>query len=473
MSDWIGTFYQAMARACQGDTFALQELIVQLSQAGLWREAARVARYMVAVEPVPNWQYCHNLAAVLRQIGAWPEAERWVRRALVIERNAGISWSLLGRLLAGLERQDEAIEAFRTSQMVAQPDPQGFAELLRMLAAAGRFVEADVLARHRKDSGDFVMLGGMDPHFSRSLGEPAALFKHRDAKQKWHRPDEVQWFPMDLHKIEPLEAMIRRAVIDGMPPSPKLFDENSQILTFGSCFANEIRASLIGKGITSATLIIPEGLNNTFALSSFIEWSLTGTRSEMAYWYDNDTERGALRWEAQEEQGHYAAMMKKTQGFIITLGLSEVWRDRETGGIFWRGVPDHLFSAERHELILSNVSDNADNIRNIYNLIQEHCGDRPVIVTVSPIPLTATFRQQPCLVADAASKSILRAAVEQVMQEGHKNLYYWPSFEVVRWLGAHLPRQTFGTPDYSVDIRHVPREIVDTIVKLFMERFFV
>jgi Flp pilus assembly protein TadD len=456
--------------ACPDDVGMLQSLVMDQLQRGRWHEVEAGARRLVALQP--DWQHSHNLGSIHRQIGRIAEAEHWARRAIAIAPEEGSSWSLLGRLLRAQDRFDEAIETFRTSQIVEKPDPAGFNGLLEVLVASGRPVEAHVLNQRKIEGGDFVLMGGMDPHAARTFGEPALLAGHKDSKVKWHKPEAINWFPMEFPNRDSLDAMIRETVLDPKAPLPKLFGGGSRILTFGSCFAIEIRAALAARNVVSETLQIPEGLNNTFALRSFIEWSLTGRRSEESYWYDNDEERGALRWEAPEEQRHYAEMMRKADGFVITAGLSEVWRDRKTGGVFWRGVPDYLFSADRHELVLSTVAENCDNLRAIHALIQEHCGEKPVIVTVSPIPLMATFRSQPCVVADAASKSILRAAVEQLLGERHPNLFYWPSFEVVRWLGAHLSRPTFGTPNAVPDTRHVPREVVEAITSLFLDCFF-
>jgi len=48
---------------------------------------------------------------------------------------------------------------------------------------------------------------------------------------------------------------------------------------------------------------------------------------------------------------------------------------------------------------------------------------------------------------------------------------YWPSFEVTKWISAHLSPQlgyqAFGDPDNNS--RHVSRWLVDEITKAFIE----
>jgi hypothetical protein len=67
------------------------------------------------------------------------------------------------------------------------------------------------------------------------------------------------------------------------------------------------------------------------------------------------------------------------------------------------------------------------------------------------------------------SKSTLRVAIESVMQEGHDGLYYWPSFEIVRWLGGHLEQSMFGEDGNT---RHVNRATVKLILESFLKHYF-
>ena len=49
-------------------------------------------------------------------------------------------------------------------------------------------------------------------------------------------------------------------------------------------------------------------------------------------------------------------------------------------------------------------------------------------------------------------------------------MYYWPSFEVVRWAGGHLPWPAYGVPDRRA--RHVTRYLVAEIIDAFVEAFY-
>jgi len=95
----------------------------------------------------------------------------------------------------------------------------------------------------------------------------------------------------------------------------------------------------------------------------------------------------------------------------------------------------------------------------------------PIVVTLSPVPLEATFREISCMTADSVSKSVLRVAIDQAMSEHRPDVYYWPSFEIVRWAGAHVSWPAYGFHDDRA--RHVTRYTVGRIIDAFVESFYV
>src|SRR5690606_38264140 len=92
-----------------------------------------------------------------------------------------------------------------------------------------------------------------------------------------------------------------------------------------------------------------------------------------------------------------------------------------------------------------------------------------VCLTLSPVPLNRSFWSSSPVVADCVSKSTLRVAIDQFVAANPKNNFYWPAFEIVRWLGAHRPGH------YAADDglqRHVSKDVVHVATKLFIESFF-
>ncbi len=289
------------------------------------------------------------------------------------------------------------------------------------------------------------------------------------AEDKWHAL-HAQPFPPERRIFETdLAALIRDWVVPGHRPPKPLLSADDRVVTLGSCFARELRTRLEEAGFASSNVWIPSGLNNTFAILDFISWCVTGEETGRGFRYDR-TDNGAIaEWAPLGERDEYVARLRDASAFVFTLGLAEVWEDAATGGVFWRGVPNELFDAERHVFRLSSVEENEANILRIVELIRTVNARAPVVLTLSPVPLKATFRDISCIVADCASKSTLRTAIERALSRRPEGVYYWPSFEIVRWAGAHLPYSTYdGHPTAARDVsRRVVAEIIDAFVEAF------
>jgi hypothetical protein len=79
------------------------------------------------------------------------------------------------------------------------------------------------------------------------------------------------------------------------------------------------------------------------------------------------------------------------------------------------------------------------------------------------------------VMADCLSKSTLRLACEEVRAwDKSGRLHYWPSFEIVKWLGAHVgPQHQHMYSQFEADTRHVSPWVVDMITSLFLETYRV
>jgi tetratricopeptide (TPR) repeat protein len=328
---------------------------------------------------------------------------------------------------------------------------------------------------------DRAGIADLDAYAFRGAEEtaPAEIFADSGTREvasgkanKWHfQPKSISFFPRSNQDFADLDRLVREHVISRSIPEAPIFGSDANILTMGSCFAGHLRKRLLARRGTMELISVPEGLNNTFALRQFIEWSLTGNIDSGAYWYDQLEDGGIDRWMPPAEHAFYRRSFEAFDGFVITIGLAEVWRDKQTGGVFWRGVPQNIFDEGCHAFQISSVDENADNMAAIVDLVRTHCGAKPVIFTLSPVPLIATHRTDvTCMLADSVSKSILRVAIDQVMRRGLEDVYYWPSFEIVRWASGHASYSAFGDDDGAP--RHVNDRHVGTIIDAFIEHFF-
>jgi hypothetical protein len=160
-------------------------------------------------------------------------------------------------------------------------------------------------------------------------------------------------------------------------------------------------------------------------------------------------------------------MLDRTDVFIITLGLSEVWYDIPTGEVFWRAVPQAFFDVKRHGFRSTTFSENYCNLLNMVWYIRRHRPEAHIIFTLSPIALTATFRPMSCIAANVASKAVLRASVDALMQSYvdrlcDGRLFYFPSYEIVT--------QCFNFP-FMEDRRHVHAHVIEFIMQVF-EKYY-
>ena len=224
-------------------------------------------------------------------------------------------------------------------------------------------------------------------------------------------------------------------------------------------------------GFESKRIWVPEGLNNTYALLDFLTWAVTGKTTGTGFRYDRDRDGKIREWLLDEPKSRYSERLREAGALVFTIGVAEVWQDRETGGVFWHGVPRQVYEADRHVHRLTTVEENAANIRKIIDFVRSVNRTAPIVLTLSPVPLKGTFRGISSLSADCVSKSVLRVAIDQVMSDARPGVYYWPSFEIVRWAGAHVSWPAYGFHDDRA--RHVTRYTVGRIIDAFVESFYV
>lgn len=150
---------------------------------------------------------------------------------------------------------------------------------------------------------------------------------------------------------------------------------------------------------------------------------------------------------------------------ILTLGLIEVWKDMATG-LVTNSTPDPR-AIRRHpgRFVFGRLDyqENLDLLRGLHQTIRTH-GQPGVrfIVTVSPVPLEATFTDRDVVEATTYSKSLLRVVAEDFVSR-HDDAEYFPSFEIV----MNSPRPNA----WIEDCRHVRGEVANFIMRQFVGHF--
>lgn len=306
-------------------------------------------------------------------------------------------------------------------------------------------------------------------------------------------PDRSGLSEVKLLKLEPWRMYPSGSSLDLLSIFPKpdglpQITKETPIASIGSCFAREIKFWLkdqgfnflqTGKGPCSkAGSARYDRVYNTFSLKQEFE-RVFGTFTPVEeYWQveDNGTRhlldpyRRRIAWESHEERKKELAQHKQevyqafteAQLIIMTVGQAEIWYNKTDGSVFPLVPPPEVFDDQIHGFRLTTVEENIQNLQRIYTLLRQANPTASLVVTVSPVPLRATFRRTSALIANSASKAILRAAVDMFMQNEHENVWYFPAYEIIK--------EVLKEP-FLEDNRHVRPEAIACIMGLFESWF--
>lgn len=288
-----------------------------------------------------------------------------------------------------------------------------------------------------------------------------------DAHFSFYRGENTNFFPAD-ETFGTNPAIVSDFIVKGWMPSEPFIDKALTVVPFGSCFAANVANYLRQRGYNvpakhgdrSYVTRMGDGMVHTFAIRQQFEWAWLDKKPQGELWH------GYKAAEFGYDDGvrlATKALFDSADVFILTLGLSEIWYDEPTGEVFWRAVPTRRYDPARHKFRVSTVAENVDNLQAILGLIRAHRPDAEVIVTLSPVALTATFRPASCLTANSVSKAVLRAAIDEfVRAAADPKLHYFPSYEIVTGC--------FDVP-FHPDRRHPLPHVLDFNMKAF-ERYF-
>lgn len=151
--------------------------------------------------------------------------------------------------------------------------------------------------------------------------------------------------------------------------------------------------------------------------------------------------------------------------FIFTLGLTEAWVHKDSGTVY-PTVPGSIaghFASEKYEFKNFQFSEIMNDFNAFKTLLHRHQvapKKAKFLLTVSPVPLTATNSGEHVLSATTYSKSVLRAVAGQIFKH-HSDVDYFPSFEIINNCWS---RGIF----YESNMRSVSVEGVDVAMNAFM-----
>lgn len=148
---------------------------------------------------------------------------------------------------------------------------------------------------------------------------------------------------------------------------------------------------------------------------------------------------------------------------ILTLGMTEVWYDNEQQ-VFLNRLPNPRELRGAGNTRFSYVNMTPDGCyehmaRGITGLIRQ--GVSKILLTVSPVPLFATFEPRDCIISNSYSKAKLRVVADMLTRD-FPMVDYFPSYEIVL---------SGGMASYRSDHIHVLAPVVQRIMRHLVENY--
>jgi hypothetical protein len=239
-------------------------------------------------------------------------------------------------------------------------------------------------------------------------------------------------------------------------------------MTLGSCFAENLALRLRDAGYQANSEALGEEINSTYANRYLLDWVEQGP-------VDPPTKlMHKVYGEATRQR--FRRAIEESDVFVMTLGLAPCFFDQDTGEFMFLPAKSKTGVDALRANAVMRTTGVVENIRNLSLILDRirRLAKRPprIVLTVSPVPLTGTTEMGSAVIADCVSKSTLRVACHEVVsQPENQDVLYWPSFEIVRWLGPHFGPEhplVYGADDDNT--RHVSAWVVAMIIDLFLEK---
>ncbi len=150
--------------------------------------------------------------------------------------------------------------------------------------------------------------------------------------------------------------------------------------------------------------------------------------------------------------------------FVFTLGLTESWEHKPDGAALplAPGVAGGQWDAEHYEFCNYSAGDVERDLLGFIDRLRSVNPSSRIVLTVSPVPLVATYEKRHVMMSTCLSKAILRVAAEGCATK-RSGVCYFPAFEIIT--GPHA-----GGRYFENDLRSVTKAGVDHVMRVFFLR---
>ncbi len=173
----------------------------------------------------------------------------------------------------------------------------------------------------------------------------------------------------------------------------------------------------------------------------------------------------AVRRSATEHLHYVREVFTQSDWLVFTLGLTEGWRSRRDGAVYPTapGVAGGEFDPDQYEFVNFGCDEVRDDLAQFVDRVQEVNPDCKILLTVSPVPLIATYERRHVWVSTTCSKAVLRVAADE-MERRFANVTYFPSYEIIT-------SPATGGRYYADDLRQVTELGVKHVMRTFTAHF--
>ncbi|MFJ4157056.1 GSCFA domain-containing protein [Pseudomonas sp. NPDC089752] len=272
-----------------------------------------------------------------------------------------------------------------------------------------------------------------------------------------------------------------------IPHNPKFkLPSTGKYFTIGSCFARNIENSLRATGIDVLSTVdkLPgdffeiggearSGYQNVYTPGSILEAIKLATTQTPHNGIVGASDKsidlltsGLKPMDMDTVKGirdSLVSMYRKlpeADALILTLGYNESWYHTPSACYINR-TPSHVMLRrliDEFEFELLDYATSLNLIERAIQLVNEIAPNCKIILTVSPVPLSATFSNKDIVSANQLSKSTLRI-VASTLSDKYSHVDYFPSYEIIM---NSERAQTF-----LEDGIHVRSEAVDNVIRQF------
>jgi hypothetical protein len=149
---------------------------------------------------------------------------------------------------------------------------------------------------------------------------------------------------------------------------------------------------------------------------------------------------------------------------VFTGGFCEVWRSKYDGAVYPLYPMSFNQREDAYEFCTLYCSEIIADFDEFCALLKSVNPKAKIILTVSPVPLLATARDEHVVTASIATKSTLRAAFMEIADK-HESVSYFPSYDFTM-ASAYTGYRYFDSTDCRTFIA------VDEIMDFFMDTYF-